>query len=55
MASQAERPTGAAPQSSTAPTLSTDRLTASASDAPAGASATTGSWPNEDYRGWASL
>lgn len=55
MASLAERPTGAAPQSSTAPMLSTDRLSAPASEAPPSASATTSPWPNEDYRGWASL
>jgi len=55
VASQAERPTGAAPQTSTAPTLSTDRLTAAASEAPGAASGVTGSWPNDDYRGWASL
>ena len=38
MASLAERPTGAAPQSSTAPMLSTDRLAASGSEAPPAAS-----------------
>ena len=55
MASLAERPTGAAPQSSTAPMLSTDRLAAPGSEAPPAASATASSWPDEDYRGWASL
>lgn len=55
MASLAERPTGAAPQSSPAPMLSTDRLTASAPEAPPAASSATSPWPNEDYRGWASL
>jgi hypothetical protein len=55
VASLAERPTGAAPQSSTAPMLSTDRLTESGSEAPPAASSTASPWPNEDYRGWASL
>ncbi len=55
MASLAERPSGA-PHSSTAPTLSTDRLTSSTTTAPPTAStAATSPYPDEDYRGWASL
>lgn len=55
MASLAERPSGAAQQSSTAPTLSTDRLSASSAAPPPAGTPSSGSYPNEDYRGWASL
>ena len=53
MASLAERPSSAAPQSTTAPTLTTD-CQAPATPAPPPAGTET-PWPNEDYRGWASL
>lgn len=51
----AEHPSSVAQQSSTAPTLSTDRLSESPATPPASAAPTSGSFPNEDYRGWASL
>lgn len=55
MASLAERPSGAAPQTSTAPTLTTDRLPAATSAPPPATTPAASPWPNEDYRGWASL
>jgi hypothetical protein len=54
VASLAERPPSAAPQSSSAPQLSTDRIAAQTPSAPP-ASTTATIWPDEDYRGWASL
>ena len=56
MASLAESPSSAAQQITTAPTLSTDRLTPGTTAAPpSGAPSSSGSFPNDDYRGWASL
>ena len=51
----AEHPSSVAQQSSTAPTLSTDRLSEPPVTPPAPGAPTSGSFPNEDYRGWASL
>lgn len=45
--------TSTAPPTSPAPTLSTDRLPAAASTPPP--SAGPSSWPDEAYKGWASL
>ena len=42
-----------APPSSPAPTLSTDRLPAASSTPPPSPGAS--SWPDEAYKGWASL
>jgi hypothetical protein len=56
VASLAESPSSAAQQITTAPTLSTDRLTPGTTAAPpSGAPSSSGSFPNDDYRGWASL
>ena len=51
----AEHPSSVAQESSTAPTLSTDRLSEPPTTVPAPGAPTSGSFPNEDYRGWASL
>lgn len=55
MASIVASPSSVAQQSSTAPTLSTDRLVASAVVAPPYGTPTAVPDPHEDYRGWASL
>lgn len=55
MASIAEHPSSVAQQSITAPTLSTDRLGASPAAAPPHGAPSSGSYPHEDYKGWASL
>lgn len=53
VATLAATTTSAAPPSSPAPTLSTDRLTPASSTPPPPAGAS--SWPDEAYKGWASL
>lgn len=55
MASIVEIPSSVTQQNSTAPTLSTDRLSAASATAPPSGTPTAGSYPDEDYRGWASL
>ena len=53
MATVAATPTSAEPPTNAAPTLSTDRLTAASPTPPLSAGAS--SWPDEAYKGWASL